>query len=142
MLFLLDNLHEGIGNRNTTFGNKRPANPQGPVMDPVMDPIPSLQTFHVLLAAASGMSWDPTPARAVLHPICTYVQPGRTSCFFIRPEHLFIRPDHVPGANKAIDRGCGVILVFASSLKIFIGCCLESENISYLMTGIAGNSGF
>ena len=111
-------------------------------MDPVMDPIPSLQTFHVLLAAASGMSWDPTPARAVLHPICTYVQPGRTRCFFIRPEHLFIRPDHVPGANEAIARGCGVILVFASSLKIFIGCCLESENISYLLTGIAGNSGF
>ena len=43
----------------------------------------------------------------------------------VRPEHLFIRPDHVPGANEAIARGCGVILVFASSLKIFIGCCLE-----------------
>jgi hypothetical protein len=63
-------------------------------MDPVMDPIPSHQTFPVLLAAGSGMSWDPTPARAVLHPICTYVQPGIPSCCFIRPDNLLIRPDH------------------------------------------------
>ena len=88
--------------------------------------IPSLQTFPVLLATGSGMPWDPTPARVVLHPICTYVQPGRTSCCCIRPDSLFIRPDRVPGANKAFARGCGEILVFASSLKIFIGCCLES----------------
>ena len=92
-------------------------------MDPVMDPIPSPQTFHMLLAAAPGMLWDPTPARAVLHPICTYVQPGRTKCFFIRPEHLFIRPDHVPGANEAIARG----------LRRNLGVCFESYYIHWLL---------